>query len=344
MKSVYALLFVIFFVVTNTFAQRIPANKPVIIKATSTECNVCGLRAWTDFKDVVDKYGKDAVVMAVHPLDESQLFTNTAMEFVENKSSFFGTPSLFINEEFHFDNWFIGIRDFIEPFQERRVTAHAEIDYTIKGNELAVEVNTQFFHKTNRPHYVSAYVIEDQVKAFQNNRQPDELHSKVLRTHLGENTFGELLSETDIAANQPFTNNFTLALDPDWNTENIEIAVVIWEKRGEKYFVINSNKSEQPSFSTSVNILEQAKVQLAVQPSILSNKSTLKVYLPTAQTNLNVQIVNTLGQTVKKVFTGNLPQGISTFDLNRSDFNAQGLYFLVAEKDGSRLVEKMVVK
>ncbi len=344
MKSVYTFLFVFLFVVTNVFAQRISANKPVIVKATSTECNVCGLRAWTDFKDVVDKYGKDAVVMAVHPLDESQLFSNTAMEFMDNKSSFFGTPSLFINEEFHFDNWFVGIRDFIGLFQERRVLAHPEVDFQIEGTELLVEVNTEFFHKTNRPHYVSAYVVEDKVKAFQNNRQPDELHSKIMRTHLGESTFGVLLSETDILANQKFTNNFTLELDSEWNIENIEIATVIWEKRGETYYVINSNKALEPSFSTSINILEQANVQLFVQPTILSDISTLQVELPIAQSNLNVMVINTLGQSVKTIFTGNLPQGTTTFDLNRSDFRAKGLYFLVVEKEGSRLIEKVVVK
>lgn len=344
MKSFFTLLFASLFVVTNAFTQRIPANKPFIVKATSTECNVCGLRAWTDFKDVVDKYGKDAVVMAVHPLDESQLFSNTAMEIMDNKPSFFGTPSLFINEEFHFNDWFIGIRDFIGPFQERRVLVHPEVDFQIKGNELSVEVNMEFLHKTNRPHYVSAYVVEDHVRAFQNNRLPDDLHSKVLRTHLGENTFGVLLSETDILANQKFTNTFTLELDPEWNIENIEIATVIWEKRGETYHVINSNKALESSFSTSVNILEQANVQLSLRPTILSNISTVIVDLPTVQTDLDVMIVNTLGQSVKTIFTGNLPQGVTNFDLNRNDFSASGLYFLVIEKDGSRLVEKVVVK
>ena len=189
MKFFYSLLFVFFFSATTIFAQRIPANKPVIIKATSTECNVCGLRAWDDFKDIIDKYKDNAVVMAVHPLEESELFTNTSMEFVENKSVFFGTPSLFINEEFHIDNWFVGIKDYIGLFQERRVTAHPEVDFKIKGNELSVEVNTQFFYKTNRPHYVSVYLIEDHVEEYQNNRRPDELHSKILRTHLGDRNF-----------------------------------------------------------------------------------------------------------------------------------------------------------
>lgn len=343
MKFIYTLLFLFSFAITNVFAQRIPPNKPVIVKATSTECNVCGLRAWDDFKDVIDKYETEAVIMAVHPLEISELFTNTSKEFMENMPVFFGTPSLYVNEESHFDNWFTGIRDFIAPFQERRVLAHPDIRYTIIDHQLKVEVNTQFLLKTNRPHYLSVYVLEDHVVEYQNSRGPDELHSKVLRTHLGDNTFGTLFSETDIVENQQFTNNFSLNLNANWAVENIEIVAIIWERRGETYHIVNSNKSATPTFATGINILEKANVSLSVQPTILSNTTSVKVDVPTAQSNLNITVTNTLGQRVKVLFSGDLPQGVTTFDINRNELGAKGLYFLVVEKAGSRLVEKMLV-
>ncbi|MEM1120858.1 MAG: Omp28-related outer membrane protein [Bacteroidota bacterium] len=344
MKSVYVLLTAFLFVANSLTAQRIPPNKLVILKATSTECNVCGLRAWDEFKDVVEKYERDHVVMAVHPFDISKLYSRTAEELVNNMPTFFGTPSLYTNEETHFNFWFDGIRDAIDPWQARRVTAHPEIDFQINGNELTAEVNTQFLFSTNRPHYVAVYLVEDKIKEFQDNRGPEDLHSKILRTHLGESTFGTLLSESNIEANQQFTNTFSMELDPEWKPENLEVATIIWERRGETYHIVNANKAATASFSTSINILEKAKVQLAVQPTMISDIATIQLDLPTAQADLNIRIVNTLGQTIQTIFTGNLPQGTTTFDLNRNAIKEAGLYFLVAEKEGSRLTEKIIVR
>ncbi|MFK7982991.1 MAG: hypothetical protein AB8G86_23630 [Saprospiraceae bacterium] len=58
----------------------------------------------------------------------------------------------------------------IELFQERQVVAHPFIDYIIEGNELKVQVKTQFFKRTNRPYYVGVYVLEDELEAYQSNR------------------------------------------------------------------------------------------------------------------------------------------------------------------------------
>lgn len=345
MKRWIPIFMTLFFASTTIFAQRIPPNKPVIFKATSTECNVCGLRAWDELKDAIDLYEKDAVIMAVHPLEESQLHTATSTALMENAPQFFGTPSFFVNNQSLPFQWFQEARLIIEAFQERQVVAHPFIDYVIEGNELKVQVKTQFLKRTNRPHYVGVYVLEDELEAYQNSRGPEDLHSKIVRTHLGENTFGTLLSEDDIEANQAFNTNYTLALNPEWLTEKLELAVIIWEKRGETYEVINSNTAFEPTaLSTSINTLAANNVNLSVQPTIITNAATIQLELPIALDALNLSVINSLGQGVKNIFSGNLTKGAHTFLLNRNDYATGGLYFLVAEKDGDRLVKKMIIK
>jgi len=345
MKRWIPVFITLLFTTVTTFAQRVPPNKPVIFKATSTECNVCGLRAWDELKDAIDLYEKDAVIMAVHPLEESQLHTATSTALMENAPQFFGTPSFFVNNHSLPFQWFQEARLMIETFQEREVVAHPFIDYVIEGNELKVQVKTQFFKRTNRPHYVGVYVLEDELVAYQSSRGPEELHSKIVRTHLGEHTFGTLLTEDIIEVNQEFNTNYTLALNPEWLTENLELAVIIWEKRGNTYEVINSNTAFEPTaLSTSINVLTANKVDLSVQPTILSNSATIQLELPVALDALNLRVINSLGQQVKNIFSGDLTKGTHTFLLNRSDYGTGGLYFLVAEKNGDRLVEKMIVK
>ena len=345
MKRCIPIFIAIFFTAITAFAQLILPNKAVLFKATSTECNVCGLQAWDELKDAIELHERNAVIMAVHPLEESQLYTKTSRDLMENVSRFFGTPSFYVNNESLPFQWLGDARQMIEAFQDRPVVAHPSIDYIIEENQLKVQVKTQFFKRTNRPHYVGVYVLEDELKAFQDNRGPEDLHSKIVRTHIGENTFGTLLSEGEIKVNQEFINNYTLALDPEWLTEKIELAVIIWERRGDRYDVVNSNTAfNQTALSTSVNVLAVNNVDLKVQPTIITNSAMVQLVLPTALTGLNISMMNALGQQITTIFSGNLPKGTHAFTLNRSDYPTGGLYFLVAEKEGSRLIEKIILK
>lgn len=346
MKRYLPFLFALFFAVSSVTAQRITPNKPILFKATSTECNVCGLWAWDDMKEAIRLYEKDAVIIAVHPLEESLLHSPTSTALMENNTQFFGTPTFFVNNErMPFQLWLGDAGDRIEAFQERQVVAHPFVDYVIEGGQLKVEVKTQYLKRAIRPHHIAAYVIEDQIEEFQNNRGPEDLHSKIMRTHLGEEVFGTLLSPDNIEANQEFTHRYTLDLDPEWNPDNLEVAVIIWERAGDRYEIINANVADEPTaLSTSINILEANEVSLQVQPTIVNNIATVQLNLPIALDQLSVTVVNALGQNVKNVFSGNLTKGNHTFLLNRSDYSTDGLYFLVIEKDGDRLVEKMILK
>ncbi len=345
MKRILPIFVVLFFAVATVFAQRITPNKAVLFKATSTECNVCGLRAWDEMKQAIELYEKKAVIIAVHPLEESLLHTPTSTALMENTPQFFGTPSFFVNNQSLPFQWLGEARKMIEAFQEREVVAHPFIEYTIEGNQLKVEVRTQYVKRTNRPHYIAAYVIEDKVKEFQNNRGPEDLHSKIMRTHFGEAVFGELLSTENIEINQEFTNNYTLDIAPEWNPENLEVAVVVWERVGERYEIINANVETEPTgLSTSINILEANEVNLQIQPTIINHSATVQLDLALAIEGLNLKVINALGQPLKNIFSGDLPKGNHIFMLNRSDYATGGLYFLVAEKNGDRLVKKIIIK
>ena len=43
-------------------------------------------------------------------------------------------------------------------------------------------------------------------------------------------------------------------------------------------------------------------------------------------------------------FSGNLTKGNHSFELSRNDFDVNGIYFLVLEKAGSKLVQKVILK
>ena len=347
MKKIAPVFVSLLFLVTTIFAQRISQNKAVIFKATSTECNVCGLRAWDEMKDAIDLYESDAVIMAVHPLEESLLYTPTSEALMENVPQFFGTPTFYVNNENLPFLWLGEARLRIEAFQERQVVAHPFIEYAIEDDQVRVAINTVFLRRTNRAHYVAAYLVEDEVDEFQNNRGPEDRHSKIVRTHLGEDVFGTLLSEEEIEVNQEFATNYTFELDPEkeWVTENLEIAVIIWEKSGDRFTIVNSNFAHEPtSLSTSLNRLVMNQVNLAIQPTIVENMATVQLETPIALSDLKISVLNAMGQELTAIFNGNLQAGNHVFTVDRSAIATSGLYFLVAEEKGSRLVEKMIFR
>ena len=144
MKRCLSVFIAFVFIITTTFAQRIEPNKALLFKATSTECNVCGLRAWDEMKEAVDLYGKKAVIIALHPLEESLLHTPTSTALMENAPRFFGTPSFLVNNQSLPFQWLGEARKMIEAFQERQVVAHPFIKYGIDNNQVKVEVKTQY--------------------------------------------------------------------------------------------------------------------------------------------------------------------------------------------------------
>jgi len=346
MKTLISFFAATFLIFSTAFAQRIPPNKPVIVKVTSTECNICGLTAWDELKEAIDLYEDEAVIMSVHPLELSLLFSNTSLEYVENMPQFFGTPTFYINRDVQLFNFWLGrAREAIEAFQERQVIAHPFVDYIVEGNELKVQIETQFLKKVSRPHHLSVFIVEDEITEDQSSRGPEDKHSKVLRTHIGENVFGTLFSEEPIEANQKFVNNYSLTIDENWNPEKIEIVAIIWERNLDNYIIVNSNAATEPTaLSTSINFLEAAQVGLSIQPTILVDAASINVELPSNLEDLNLNIVNTLGQNVQTIFSGDLTKGSHSFELNRNDFNSSGIYFLVLEKAGSKLVQKVILK
>ena len=344
MRTLIYFSFLCFFQIQLATAQRVPKVKPLIVKATSTECNVCGMHFWDDFRELKQIYTDEAVVMAVHPLVFSNLYNSSSEEFVDNLSVFWGTPTLYLNGEMSEGFWLIDTRDFVETVQERQVVAYPFIDFSIEENTLDVKVETQFFKDLSRPHYLAIYVLEDDVRANQSNRSLDELHSNILRTHIGESVMGTLMSEEEITANQIFINEFSTTLDTSWAKENIKVSAVIYVKNGEQFSVVNGETATSPSLSTSVNELEAANVQLTASPTIMNEQASIEVNLPAPFKDLTLNLVNSLGQTVHSLYTGDLPKGVHTFNLQSTNLPSSGIYFLMLRKGESTLIEKIVVR
>lgn len=120
--------------------------------------------------------------------------------------------------------------------------ANSSIDVVLNGTTLTVKTNTKFFSATSETHYISAYVIEDNLKGRQyiSNQGWDEnaTHNNVLRTKLSTNVIGDELT-TSATAGQEISKEFTTTLNSAWKTENLQVAVVIWKAGSTGRLVVN---------------------------------------------------------------------------------------------------------
>lgn len=209
-------------------AQRIPPPKPVVIKVTATWCNVCGLNAWDDFKFIAQEFEKDAVILAVHASDLSQLHTPTAAALADNIPDRLGQPELFLDGVYlEWGSWISGTRDYIKATQLKEPTAHVFLAHDIIENRIHASATIEFLKDSNKEHYVGLYVVENHVTAFQNSRGPEDTHSKVLRAHFRESPFGTLITDSEIKKGAILEAQYSMKIDTAWNINQLELAAII---------------------------------------------------------------------------------------------------------------------
>jgi beta-N-acetylhexosaminidase len=84
---------------------------------------------------------------------------------------------------------------------------------------------------------------------------------------------------------------------------------------------------------TGESIQKPGFVQVSNYPNPFNPSTTLSVSL-TDHRNVNILIVNPLGQTVQQVSNGNLQAGVHTFRIDGSSL-ASGIYFVIVQTDGN---------
>ena len=339
--------FVILFLLNSlcSYGQEVPQKQKMLItKITATWCPNCGTSAWDNKKDLIDQYADEAIFLSTHISSSSDLFSATAREYASNLPNVIGQPLFYINRNKHSNSSIINAAaDMKQTIQDQRPLANTGLQMELDGQKLTVQAKTQFFEAANGEYYLSLYIVEDNITAYQANRGNSASHSKILRNRVTPETFGELLVNGPVEADQTFTLRMSKALSPNWNADNLEIVAVIWEKRGEDYEFVNTHSIKEYSTFTAVNILEKQGVALAVTPTTLQTQATVQVTLPTAQKGLSLQLLNTNGQVIEQVFAGDLVSGTHQFSFDKPANLTNGMYLIQLEKGGHSITQKIVV-
>lgn len=345
MKKIYFLFILGLAFQANLFAQDVPQEQKIVItKIGATWCPNCGTDAWDNFTQLTNDYADKAVILSIHPSNSSQLHSPESQDYSNNLPGAFGQPLFYVaRTKYTTLNILDNAETAVKAAENVSPIVNAGIMATVKDNTLEVDAKVKFFQEGNGDYYLSLFIVEDGVIGYQSQRGSDANHKKLLRSSMMGGTFGQSIASGTISADSEFTFTDSKALDENWNIENLEVAAVIWKKVDGSYEFENGN-SVDASFSTSVNFLETAGVNLTIAPTIIQENATVTLESPIALDQVNLAIYNTVGQQITNLFSGSVGQGSQNFTIQKSDLKSSGVYFLQMESNGSVISRKLIVE
>lgn len=318
--------------------------KPLISKATATWCNICGSAAWDNFHDLITTHSEEAVFMAIHADDGSDLYSETAKIFSENFIDFFGVPELYHGRDpAPFRRiWANSTKEYIDEFNAQERTTQTDLSYEFIDNIIRVQANIKFVQDEDHPRYLSLFLIEDAVVAYQFNQGPRAIHSKILRTHITPEVFENLISTEPIKANEELSFEFSKELQDNWKKDNIEVALIVWKKFGDKFQVINSRLASAANTTTPTRDLSLDLKSFSVTPNLIKSNAQLSIVTKEDLGHVTIDIFNEVGQRISTLHNGLLKSGKQNISLDRSTFPTAGIYY-ISLNNGSEIISKRVV-
>lgn len=348
MKKNYLLLVVALLLQMTAFGQEVPQEQKIVItKIAATWCPPCGGTAWDNFDVINDTYAGKAIILTAHPSRSSKLHSEEAIDFSSNLPQAFGQPLFYINRsKYTTNNILENVATSINEATSTSPLANTGIIATIKDDILEVKAKVKFFQEGDGEYYLSLLVIEDDVIEEQANRGSTASHKRVLRTSLIGGTFGQEIALGEIAAASEFVFMDSKSLVANWNTENLEVAAIIWQQVDGNYEFVNAHV-EPVSFSTSINTLQASGLELTVTPNLVQGTASINIDAPIGFDKVNIALFNSSGQQIQSIFTGDLPNGQHTFFIDKNNLpsnTTSGFYFLKMESNGSVISTSLFIE
>lgn len=326
MKRVALTLTLLSFIFLNAFAQdiQVPTEQfSFITKKTATWCPICGGAAWDSFRNMIDDNEQNAVLVAAHFDDGSQLYSETAEQLVNNFETSFGQPVFFHNR-----NRLSGrgaatvadVRDRTRNAYDTNPTIQTGIRATIQreGTLLSVETKTAFFSSAEGTYHLSIYPILKSVEAVQSSRGNDE-HKMILLDEITGNTFGKVIAEGSTASGVAVEETFEItdnALIMAALDENLQLAAVIWKEDNGSFEFVNAYRINTMGEETVSSNRNYTLSGLTWNIQSGTTLATLALDATQPQKEVEITIYAMNGKKTATLYQGNLSKGLHQFQFS----------------------------
>lgn len=331
---------------TMSFAQEVPQQqRSLITKVTATWCPHCGNWGWTFMENLIEDNADKAIIISAGASGDLQTPEGSALASNFNAS---GQPVFILN------NSNIGATSGNASSKRtevrNQVNANFEMSPVVNtgiaarmpsagGNELVINTKTRFFQDTEGDYYLSVYVMEDDVEANQAGNVTDNMHPRVIRQSLNGN-FGESIANGTVSAGMEVLKEYSLTINPDWDTNNLRIMAMMWRKNGTAYEFVNGYDAHVLTLVKTTN-LDATSIKFQIAPTVIDHQAIIAFETATTQA-AHIRLFDTNGRLVETLFEGKLPQGQQQFALARQAYT--GVYFVQIQLDGKSLTKRVVFR
>lgn len=352
--QIFTLIFAIFTLMAQAQDIEVPQiQRAIVTKHTATWCTNCGRTAWDVFTQVVDNLGDNAIPLSAHRSRSSDLYSDAAAAFLENMDGVIYQPEFFVNEK----KISGGSSDLYNNIESEVFAIEAQTPDVQTGLELylnedgsgplRINTRTKFFRELSGQYFLSLWLIEKEVVAFQQSRGDSAIHKQVIRKALTESPFGMELFNGNAGPDEDIYMDLEYELEEGETMEGKEVMVAIWRWQNDRYNYINSNTSDvffTQNTSTSVNELNAKVLDFTVAPTIVDNESVITIELDQTIDQAQINIFSATGQWSKNIFEGRLSNGMQHFRVSKADLPSSGLYFLTLQSSKGIISRKIIIR
>ncbi len=352
--QIFTLIFAIFTLMAQAQDIEVPQiQRAIVTKHTATWCTNCGRTAWDVFTQVVNNLGDNAIPLSAHRSRSSDLYSDAAAAFLENMDGVIYQPEFFVNEK----KISGGSSDLYNNIESEVFAIEAQTPDVQTGLELylnedgsgplRINTRTKFLRELSGQYFLSVWLIEKEVIAFQQSQGNSATHKQVIRKALTESPFGMELFNGNAGPDEDIYMDLEYELEDGETMEGKEVMVAIWRWQNDRYNYVNSNASDiffTQNTTTSVNQLDNRVSAFKVAPTVVEGQSTITIDLNTTLDRAQLNLYSATGQWTNNVFDGRLSGGIQHFYISKADLPAPGLYFLTLQSSQGVLSRKVIVK
>ncbi len=207
----------------------------LVLELTGTWCGACPGAA-TTLHNLDGIYGSDMVPIAVHGSNGDPMEISCYSSFRSDRSSS-SFPSFFVPHERIGNNQSTVAADIDAQLAWSPVVAGVDFITTKTGTELKVEAKVRFFEASDETFLLSIFLLENGIDGGpdagaykQTSGGTGYTHEYVLRDCASGSIFwGESLNTSSVTPNQEFEKEHTFTINPEWNSDNVYVACVIWQ-------------------------------------------------------------------------------------------------------------------
>ena len=342
------LILILFLACTSSliFAQSLSnVQYTMVSKRTADWCPYCGTWGWTAMHDLETKLAnKNVLLWAIH---YSGGLANTTTQAIAANFGGGGQPIFYLNEDdvnMNSSNVNATVNEIVEsvdlinslpPIAQMGAQATLTNDNQISVNsELKINEDIAFGEL-----YVGIYLIRDNFVSYQASVGAQAVHTNVLDKSLLPTTFGNLIGSAPLASGSTYFVSATLDnfIPQGTNLSDNKIAVVLWNKSGNKYLFLNATLTDVTLQSNNKDLSKNGELGC----KCLSEPGNLSVKLSNhLEKETKLSLIDAQGRLVSQKF-GKLTD--SDFNLDTKNIMA-GIYFVYIQSGNKTLTQSVFIK